>query len=126
MGRPQQKHEDITMKAFALILALSTVAGTAQAQSMIDELCGHDHINETTGLDDVTSNPDGFYVRSLQTQLSFGDPRIVRAVGGAFHVCTRSAATPDMDSAGAFNLKTLHVVKYLLVPIGDASDLPGS
>ena len=117
MGGPQHEPEDTTMNVSAPIFALCLTFGTAQAQSMIDERCGQDHVNQITELGDVISNPDGYYVRSLQTQLSHGDPRIVRAVGTEYRLCTRPAVTPDMDANEALLLKNKRVVKFLFVPI---------
>ena len=68
-------------------------------------------------LNDVTANPDGYYIRSLQTQLSHGDPRIIQATGKKFHLCTRSAATPDMDGTKALTMINERAVKYLFVPV---------
>jgi hypothetical protein len=105
------------MNISAYVFALTMVAGTADAQSAIDQNCGQGHVNQTTVQGDVTANPDGYYVRSLQTQLSHGDPRIVRAVGGEYHLCTRPAETPDMDATQATLLKNGRVVKFLFIPI---------
>jgi len=114
------------MKISAYVLALTMAASTANAQSRIDQLCGQGHANQTAGQGDVMENPDGYYVRSLQTQLSHGDPRIVQAVGIAFHLCTRRAATPDMDSSQAINLLNQHEIKYLFVPVAHRSTAAGS
>jgi len=105
------------MKLSAYVFALTMVASTADAQSVTDQLCGQDHVNQTILEGDITSNPDGYYVRSLQTQLSHGDPRIVRAVGSEYHLCTRPAATPDMDENQAMLRKNGRVVKYLFIPM---------
>lgn len=83
------------MNVSAYIIALTMAAGAADAQSKIDQLCGQGHVNQTNIQGDVTSNPDGHYVRSLQIQLRHGDPRIVQAVGREYHLCTGPAATPD-------------------------------
>ena len=110
------------MKVSTYIFALSMVAGAAQADTAVDagtiigRLCGQNQISHTAALGDVLPNPDGYYVRSLQTQISYGDARIVQAVGTAFHLCTRWAATPDMDASRAINLAGHQVVKYLFVP----------
>jgi hypothetical protein len=56
---------------------------------------------------DVRANPDGYYVVSLRTQLSHGDLRIVNATGEVFHLCTSSAATPDMETTRALLLMSL-------------------
>ncbi len=114
------------MNASAYIFALTMVAGAAGAQSKIDQLCGQDHINQTSGFGDVMPNPDGYYVRSLQTQLSHGDPRIVEAVGDRPYLCTRSAATPDMDTTNAINLANQPEIKYLFVPVDGRTNLPAS
>jgi hypothetical protein len=93
------------------------MTSTVQAETRIDTLCGPAHKNEVPGLQDVTENPDGYYIVSLQTQLSHGDSRIVEATGDVFHLCTRSAATPDMDAYRALLLMQTREVKYLFVPI---------
>ena len=100
-----------------LTLTAALFAGTmVQAEGMIDTLCGPGHVSETAGPSDVRHNPDGYYVASLQTQLSHGDPRIVHAVGETFHLCTRPAATPDMETTRAILLMNERVVSYLFVP----------
>ena len=114
------------MKLSTYIIALTMVVGAAEAQSTIDQLCGKDHVDQTATAGDVVPNPDGYYVQSLQTQLSHGDPRIVQAVGKTFHVCTRSASIPDMDLSRAINQANRQVIKFLFVPVDDHNDLPGS
>ncbi|WP_342076433.1 hypothetical protein [Yoonia sp. SS1-5] len=99
-----------------LVTALATATSAAFAKSSIDALCGPAHVNEVAAADDVTANPDGFNIRSLQTQLSHGDPRILPASGNTFHLCTASAATPDMDRTKALLLMNERRVKYLFVP----------
>jgi hypothetical protein len=106
------------MKVPATVFALCLAAGTAQAQSTIDQMCGQGHVNEIAKLGDVTENPDGYYVRDLQVQLSHGDPRIIRTIGQAFHLCTRGAATPNMESSAALLLMNERRVKFLFVPVG--------
>lgn len=105
------------MNLSAYVFALTMVAGAAHALSVIDQLCGLDQVNQATVQGDVTSNPDGYYVRSLQTQLSHGDPRIIRAVGREYHLCTGPAATPDMDANQVMLLNTGRAVKYLFILI---------
>lgn len=105
------------MNVSAYVFALIMVAGAAEAQSVIDQLCGSNHVKQTIANDDVTSNPDGYYVRSLQTQLSHGDRRIVPAVGSEYHLCTRPAATPDMHASQVMLLKNGRVIQYLFIPI---------
>lgn len=106
------------MKLTATLTVLTIIsAGTACAGSRIDTLCGTGHVNEVTSVDDVIANPDGFYIRSLQTQLSHGDPRIILATGDKFHICTRSTATPDMSANLALQLVNERTVKFLFVPI---------
>lgn len=107
------------MKLSAYIFAFSMVGGLAEAGPMIDQLCGQGHINETSAQGDVVSNPDGYYVRSLQIQISHGDARIVRDVGHEFHLCTHSPATPDMDANQLFLLRDERTIKYLFVPTKD-------
>lgn len=96
-----------------LTIALATAAG---AEGRIDTLCGADHVNEVAAADDVQANPDGYYIRSLKTQISHGDPRLVLATGKVFHLCTRSAATPEMPSTQAVLMMQERAVKYLFVP----------
>jgi hypothetical protein len=100
--------------ALALLLAAQTAA---EADSRIAKLCGSDHVNEAAANDDVRPNPAGFYVASLREQVSMGDPRIVLRSGDDFYLCTRPAATPDMDSAKALLLMKERTVKYLFVPV---------
>ncbi len=77
-------------------VALIATTTFTQAQSKTTELCGAGHANELQQQSDIQSNPDGYFVRGLNTQLSNGDPQIIQAVGDVFHLCTRSAATPNM------------------------------
>lgn len=101
-----------------IALALLSAAPTAaQADSLIAELCGPDHVNEVASADDVHPNPAGFYVRSLREQLSESDPRVVLTRSDAFHLCTQPAATPDMDTSKALLLMRERRVKYLIVPV---------
>lgn len=116
--------KDLAKTAIAAII-IAAPAPTF-AQSMIDAFCGHDHANEVAAPGDVQANPDGFYVQSLKEQLSHGDPRIVRGVGDRFHLCTTSAATPDMDSTRAIQLMNERRVKFLFVPNDCPKARPGS
>ena len=100
--------------ALALLLAAQTAA---KADSRIAKLCGPDHVNEVASADDVRPNPAGFYVTSLREQVSEGDPRIVLSPSDDFYLCTRSAATPDMDTSKALLLMHERTVKYLFVPV---------
>lgn len=74
----------------------------------------------------ATENPDGYYIAGLQTQLSHGDPRIIRAVGTTFHVCTRLAATPGMDQTQVHRLSGARAVSYLFVPASSGGADPNS
>jgi hypothetical protein len=107
--------EDI-MKTLITLTAALVVGTMAQADSMIDTLCGSEHVNEAAGPLDIRENPDGYYIASLETQLSHGDLRIVQAVGETFHLCTRSAAIPEMDTPTAILLMDERTVRYLFVP----------
>ena len=100
--------------ALALLLAAQTAA---EADSRIAKLCGPDHVNEIASEDDVRPNPAGFYVTSLREQVSEGDPRIILSTSDEFYLCTRPAATPDMDSSKALLLMHERTVKYLFVPV---------
>ena len=100
--------------ALALLLAAQTAA---EADSRIAKLCGSDHVNEAASTDDVRPNPAGFYVTSLREQVSEGDPRIVLSPSDDFYLCTRPAATPDMDTSKALLLMKERTVKYLFVPV---------
>lgn len=100
--------------ALALLLAAPTAA---RADSRIAKLCGSDHFNEVASGDDVRPNPAGYYVTSLREQVSEGDPRIVLTTSDDFYLCTRSAATPDMDATKALLLMRERTVKYLFVPV---------
>ena len=115
------------MKATATLTALAILAALpAYAGSKIDRMCGPGHVNEALSTSDVTANPDGYYIHSLQTQISHGDERIVQAVGEVFHLCTRSAARPDMDTTKALLMMGERQVKYLFVPIHTPSGRVGS
>ncbi len=100
-----------------LSAAILCAAAPAFAGSRIDSLCGDGHVNEALADDDVSANPDGYYIRSLRTQLSHGDPRLITNVGTSFHLCTRAAATPDMDAGKARLLQDERAVRYLFVPM---------
>lgn len=103
-------------KIFALTAIALVLASAAKAVTRIDTLCGSEHRNEVAGPRDVMANPGGYYIVSLRTQLSHGDPRIVKATGEEFHLCTSSAATPDMETTRALLLMQTREVKYLFVP----------
>ncbi|MHA6644069.1 hypothetical protein [Mesorhizobium sp. A623] len=105
-----------TMLIIALVV-LSAAQTAAKADSRITKLCGSDHVNEVAAEDDVRSNPDGFYVSSLREQVSEGDPRIILSPSDEFYLCTRPAATPDMDTTKALLLMRERTVKYLFVPV---------
>ena len=105
-----------TSLAIALTL-LSAGASAAQADSRIVKFCGPDHINEVASRDDVRPNPAGFYVASLGEQVSEGDPRIILTTSDDFYLCTRPAATPDMEATKVLLLMRERTVKYLFVPV---------
>lgn len=100
--------------AVALLLPAQAAAG---ADSRIAKFCGPDHVNEVASEDDVRSYPTGYYVVSLREQVSEGDPRIFLTDGDEFYLCTRPAATPDMDATKALLLMHERTVKYLFVPV---------
>jgi hypothetical protein len=104
-------------KIHALTAITLMLASAVNAETRIDTLCGSAHQNEVADFQDVTGNPGGYYIASLRTQLSHGDPRIVLATGDEFHLCTRSAATPDMATGRALLLMQTRAVKFLFVPI---------
>lgn len=103
-------------KFLALAAVALVAASSALAETRIDALCGSGHLNEVAGPEDVQDNPAGYYIVSLRTQLSHGDPRIVQATGEVFHLCTRSAATPEIETGRALLLMQTRTVKYLFVP----------
>ena len=108
------------MKRTSLIIALallSAAPSVAKADSRIARLCGPDHVNEVASADDVSANPAGYYVASLREQIYEGDPRIVLTTSDEFYLCTRTAATPDMDATKALLLMRERTVKYLFVPV---------
>ena len=107
------------MKRTNSIIALSVLLTTptaALADSRIAKLCGSEHVNEVASDVDVRPNPVGFYVASLGEQVSDRDPRLILSTDDAFYLCTRTAATPDMDTSKALLLMHERVVKYLFVP----------
>ncbi|KNG94848.1 hypothetical protein [Pseudaestuariivita atlantica] len=98
--------------------AIAVAAATPVfADSRTDTLCGDGHVTEAVGADDVVANPDGYYIRSLKTQISHGDPRIILSNDPGFHLCTTSAATPDMDASRVHALTNTLRVRFLFVPI---------
>ena len=98
------------------VIALIASAALANAESKITMLCGADHANELVSQVDVQANPDGYFIRGLNIQISHGDPRLIQAVGEEFHLCTRAAATPDMPTTMAHQLTNERAVMYLFVP----------
>ena len=108
------------MKRTSLIIALSLCsagASAAQVDSRIAKFCGPSHVNEVALTDDVRANPAGFYVTSLKEQVYQGDPRILLTTSDEFYLCTRTAATPDMDATKVQLLMHERTVKYLFVPV---------
>ena len=115
------------MKLVATLTALTALsAAAANAQSRVETLCGVNHINEVASVGDVVANPDGYYIQSLRTQISHGDPRIIRATGASYNLCTRSAATPDMSTTIALTLMDEREVRYLFVPVDCPKSRPSS
>jgi len=105
------------MKIIAtIVIALIATATGAHAESMVTAFCGASHENEALVQSEIEPNPDGYYIPELNTQLSHGDRRIIQAVGDEFHLCTRSAATPDMPTNMVHLLKNERAVKFLFVP----------
>ena len=117
------------MKRTSLVVALGlafTVQTAARADSRIARFCGPDHVNEIASEGDVRPNPDGYYVASLAEQVSEGDPRIFLTTSDGFYLCTRPAATPDMDASKALLLMKERTVKYLFVPVTPRGRRPSS
>ena len=112
----------------ALAIAFTTVisATAAIADSRVNTLCSAGHVNEITAVGDIVANPDGYYIRSLKTQISHGDPRIIQTTDANFHLCTESAATPEMDVTMALTLMQERRVKYLFAPVNCPKRAPGS
>jgi len=108
------------MKRISFVIALALLSAealAAQGDSRIAEFYGPDHVNEVASADDVRANPAGDYVASLREQVSEGDPRIVLTTSDEFYLCTRTAATPDMDATKALLLMRERTVRYLFVPV---------
>jgi hypothetical protein len=101
--------------SLAALLAAATTA--TAADSRIDTLCGANHQDEQVMSGDASANPGGYYVASLKVQLRQGDPRIITSNDATFHLCTRPAATPDMETTKALLLMNERTVKYLFVPM---------
>jgi hypothetical protein len=114
IGKEDEMKRTMFIVALALILAAQSAA---KADSHIARLCGSDHVNEVASGDDVRPNPAGYYVASLREQISDGDPRIILSTSDEFYLCTRPAATPDMDTTKALLLMHERTVKYLFVPV---------
>lgn len=103
--------------AFTAQGALASDDATSRIDSRVAERCGADHVNEVASPDDVRANPDGFYVASLNEQVSLGDARIVFTTSDAGpYLCTRSAATPEMDTTNAILNADRRVTSWLFVP----------
>src|SRR5262245_38039062 len=112
------KADDMKRTMFIVALALTFAAqSAANADSGIARLCGPHHVNEVASGDDVRPNPAGYFVASLREQISDGDPRIILSTSDEFYLCTRPAATPDMDTSKALLLMQKRTVKYLFVPV---------
>lgn len=105
-----------SLTALALIFASTAAFASSGADTRIAALCGPNHTNELTSATDVQSNPDGYYIRSLKEQVSLGDPRIVISESGQPYLCTRSAATPDMDAVTFALHRQTRVARWLFVP----------
>jgi hypothetical protein len=113
-----------TMKLFITLIAAAVAATAAtalekevaQIDSRVAELCGTGHVNEIAGPDDIRSNPDGYFVTSLNEQISLEDGRIVFTNAQAPYLCTRSAATPDMDMANVSKNADRRTTSWLFVP----------
>ena len=117
------------MKRASPILALALVVAAqaaARADSRIAKFCGPDHVNEIAAAGDVRPNPDGYYVATLGEQVSQGDPRILLTTSDEFYLCTRPAATPDMDASKALLLMNERTVKYLFVPVTPRGTRPST
>ncbi len=117
----------IKIASVAFFSTCTTLSSASAADSRIATLCGKTQFNEIAGLDDVSANPDGYYVRSLRTQVSHGDPRIVQSNGeSGYFLCSVSAATPDMDTTQTVLMKQKRRVKYVFVPAGCPKQKPTS
>lgn len=106
-------------KALIIAAVFTSTATAALASDLRDsrivELCGADHVNEAVSSDDVSANPDGYHIASIDEQLSLGDPRIVLTNDAEAYFCTRSAALPSMDAANAAQMQDERVVRWLFV-----------
>ena len=100
----------------AALAGLAAPAIANAGDSRIGSLCGAGHVNELSAQSAIRSNPDGFYVVDLKEQISHGDTRIIVSAADGFYLCTRSAATPDMDANKALLLMSERTVKFLFVP----------
>lgn len=103
--------------AFATTSLAAVEAEASTRDSRIAVLCGADHENEVASPGDVTANPDGYYIASIAEQVSLGDPRIVLITGEQPYLCTRSAATPEMDATGVILHQDQRVTRWLFVPL---------
>ena len=114
------------MKRLALIITAALVSANvaSAADSRITEVCGINHRNELVSFDDASANPAGHYIASLKVQLYRGDPRIIATNDDTFHLCTRSAATPDMEATRAILMMNERTVRYLFVPMERGPLLP--
>jgi len=114
-GQPK-KEKSMQRTIIAVALALAAGSAAAGPGSIIETMCGLTANSAATGPGDIAANPAGFYIRSLATQISDGDPRIVRTAGTDYYLCTRAAATPDMSATEVLRRAGGRVVRYLFVP----------
>lgn len=97
-------------------VAIASEADGSQIDSRVSALCGSEHSNEIAGPNDVTANPDGYFVTSLNEQISLDDERIVFTNATAPYLCTRQVATPNMDATNVIQKADQRTTSWLFVP----------
>ena len=111
----------VTTMIAAIIASTAQVAAAsetqgAQVDSRVSAFCGTEHVNEIAGPNDVVANPDGYFVTSLNEQISLDDERIVFTNAEAPYLCTRQVATPNMDATNVIQKADQRMTSWLFVP----------
>jgi len=111
----------VTTIIAVIIACTAQVAAAAETQgsqvdSRVSAFCGTEHVNEIAGPNDVVANPDGYFVTSLNEQISLDDERIVFTNAEAPYLCTRQVATPNMDATNVIQKADQRMTSWLFVP----------
>lgn len=103
-------------KVWFVVVSCGLFAGQASAETLYDFACCPNDDCQTSGIDQVTQQADGWHVASLDEVISFDDPRIRVSSDGQFHVCTRSIAIPGLSWSQVDQLSGARTLKCLYIP----------